>query len=119
MYDVTFGKTVVMTVTEIHAATRLAEALNDATQYGFQTEGLSSHVEEVERGQVLPDPEEVTDDDVYYQLNSGDASAFIRGHENVDDVRSFIITERSHPRYDGGRSGVLDDAEEYLGELLT
>lgn len=121
-YDVKFGEAVVMTVELEAAANRLAEALNDAASYGFQTEGLKASVEECDRGagvlKLVPD-EDPSDDDVYYALRAPDAQAWIRGHEEPDDVRALILTERAHPKYDGGRSGVLDDAEEYLGEMLT
>ena len=120
-YDVKFGETVVMTVTDVDAAARLAEALDDATQYGFQTEGLRSHVVETDRGpEVAPEGEGApSDDEVYYGLNADAANAFIRNHEDLEDVKALLLVERAHPRYDGGRSSVIDDAEEYLGELLT
>lgn len=120
-YDVKFAGAVVMTVDDIHVATSLAEALNEAALSGFQTEGLKASVEETDRGPGIVEeaPEDLSDDEIYYALNAGDASIVIRSHEDADDVRSMILTERAHPRYDGGRSGVLDDAEEYLGELLT
>lgn len=118
-YDVKFGGAVVMTVNDIHAATALATALDEAALSGFQTEGLSSHVEECDRGSGIPEeaPEDPSDNDIYYALNADDAKAWIRDHEDTDDVESLMLVERSHPRFDGGRSGVLDDAEAYLEEL--
>ncbi len=121
-YDVKFGTAIVMTVTDPEDANALSATLQRvANSSGFQTEGLNASVEECDRGSGIPAeaPEDPSDDEVYYKLNAGDAGAWIRDHEDPDDVRALILTERAHPRYDGGRSGVLDDAEEYLGELLT
>lgn len=118
-YDVKFGGTVVMTVDDIHVATTLAEALDEAAVSGFQTEGLKSHVEETDRGPGIVEeaPEDPSDDDIYYALNADEAKAWIREHEDTDDVESLMLVERSHPRFAGGRSGVLDDGEAYLEEL--
>ena len=118
-YDVKFGDVVVMTVELEAAANRLVEALDDAASYGFQTEGLKSHVEETDRGPGIVEeaPEDPSDDEVYYALNADDAKAWIREHEDTDDVESLMLVERSHPRFGGGRSGVLDDAESWLEEL--
>jgi hypothetical protein len=118
-YDVKFGNTVVMTVDNIDSATNLAAALGEAAVDGFQVEGLSASVEECDRGSgvAIEAPEDPSDDEVYYALNADDAKAWIRQHEDTDDVESLMLVERSHPRFDGGRSGVLDDAEAYLEEL--
>ena len=118
-YDVKFGDVVVMTVELEAAANRLVEALDDAASYGFQTEGLKASVQECDRGPGVVEeaPEDPSDDDIYYALNADDAKAWIRDHEDTDDVESLMLVERSHPRFAGGRSGVLDDAESHLEEL--
>jgi len=118
-YDVKFGDAVVMTVHDLDSATNLEAALNEAAVDGFQVEGLKASVEETDRGPglVAEDPEDPSDDEVYYALNADDAKAWIRDHEDTDDVESLMLVERSHPRFAGGRSGVLDDAESHLEEL--
>lgn len=118
-YDVKFGETVVMTVDDADAAADLASALVVASAHGFQTEGLKASVEECDRGSgvAIEAPEDPSDDEVYYALNADEAKAWIRDHEDTDDVESLMLVERSHPRFAGGRSGVLDDAESYLEEL--
>ncbi len=125
-YDVYFGDACVMTVTDIHVAADLAAALAVASSSGFQTEGLKSHVVESDRGDGVlkestpvekEEPEE--EEDEYYALNAKEAKEHIRENSDPDILREDIQREKDHPRFEGGRSSVVDDAEEYLGELTS
>ncbi len=122
-YDVYFGDACVMTVTDVHVAADLAAALNVASESGFQTEGLKSHVVESDRGdgvlkEKVPAAKEEPEDE-YYALNAKEAKEHIRENNDPDILREDIQREKDHPRFDGGRSSVIDDAEEYLGELTS
>jgi len=126
-YDVKFGQAVVMTLTDVDAAAALGMALDEAAEHGFQTEGLRSHVVETDRGDgelkssppVEKDAEPPEEEDEYYSLNADEAKAHIRENSDPDILREDIQREKDHPRFDGGRIGVIDDAEEYLGELTS
>jgi len=123
-YDVKFGKAVIMTVTDVHAAADLAGALTAASEFGFQTEGLESHVVETDRGDgelksAPPVEKEEEPEDEYYALNAKEAKEHIRENQDVDILKEDIQREKDHPRFEGGRSSVVDDAEEYLGELTS
>ncbi len=126
-YDVKFGQSVVMTLTDVDAAATLGLALDEAAEHGFQTEGLRSHVVECDRGDgelkssppVEKDAEPPEEEDEYYALNADEAKEHIRENSDPDILREDIQREKDHPRYAGGRKGVIDDAEEYLGELTS
>ena len=123
-YDVKFGKAVIMTVTDVHAAADLASALTAAAESGFQTEGLKSSVVECDRGDGIlksapPVEKDEEPEDEYYALNAKEAKEHIRENSDPDILREDIQREKDHPRFDGGRKGVIDDAEEYLGELTS
>ena len=117
-YDVKFGGTVVMTVTDPDDANSLAAELQRVSlSSGFQTEDINSDVVETDRGSEME--ETGAEEGGYYDFNSDEALEYIRSHEDPEDVRRIILLERSHSRYDGGRTGVIDKAEEYLGELIA
>ncbi len=123
-YDVKFGQSVVMTLTDVDAAAGLATALDEAAEHGFQTEGLRSHVVECDRGDgelksAPPVEKDEEPEDEYYALNAEEAKEHIRENSDPDILREDIQREKDHPRFDGGRKGVIDDAEEYLGELTS
>lgn len=114
-YDVKFGQSVVMTLTDVDAAAALGLALNEAAEHGFQTEGMRSHVVECDRS-ATEKPVEI---DEYFALNAEDAMSHIRENSDIDTLKEDIQREKDHPRFKGGRIGVIDDAEEYLGELTS
>jgi len=103
---------VLVTLDDEGAARRLVKALNDEAPHFFQGEGLMAFQREVQRGP--PDPEPEPD---YYDLNGDDVEAMVRTSDDVEELVSVRNIEEAHPRFPGGRKGVLKAIEERLNVL--
>lgn len=54
-----------------------------------------------------------------HELNAKEAKKAIAAVTDPDDLDRLHAYERQHPKWTGGRVGVLDDIEERKGELTT
>ena len=100
---------VLVTVANEESANRLVKLLGEIDLY--QCEGLIAFYREVDRGPTEePEPD-------YYGLNSDDVIAQIRLSDDVEELYGIHAVERAHPRFTGGRKGVMEAVEERLDVL--
>ena len=115
VYDVKQSNRVLITLVNEGDAKDMVELLNDG--YGeFQGPEDAWVVEPTERdGKPAP----AKGEEKQWAMSVGEVQELLEGEDNEDVVRSIWATETRNPKYDGGRKGVLDAAEERLGELVA
>ena len=100
---------VLVTAANEESANRLVKLLGEIDLW--QCEGLIAFYREVDRGpKEEPEPE-------YYGLNADDVIAQIRLSDDVEELAEIHGVERVHPRFPGGRTGVMKAISERLGVL--
>lgn len=63
--------------------------------------------------------EEALPDTHLHPLNTEDAKVAIAQTDGVETLDRWYLAEQEHPKYAGGRKGVLDALEERKGELTA
>lgn len=114
VYDVKDGHAIVITVVHEDDARKVVELLKSIEVF----QGPSAHyrVEAVDResGPAAGSEEAV------WEMTVKELSATIEAEEDANVVRALLATEKRNPSYTpDGRSGVVDAAEERLGEIGT
>ncbi len=119
-YDVKLGTHVLVTTTDEGAAHRIAEAFDADRDSLFQCEGLDLEVVETDRD-AEPDepaaPAITAEQAAIHHLSVPDVQDAIAAADEVDTVRHIRDAEELNPRSQGPRSGIIDSAEERIGEL--